>query len=307
MSVIYGLENVCSDSEERAVAIGVFDGVHWGHRAVFARLTQEAKKYGLQSLVLTFENHPSQLLAPNRAPLYISTLDQRVDLIKAAGVDSIIVADFSPALARMPREEFVTGLLQEKLRTKRIVVGANFRFGRDREGDIRYLSQATPALDMGVVVVPAVIVDNGPVSSTRIRALLQRGDVEEASKLLGRRFTLRGSVVTGQQIGRTIGFPTANIQGEPHQLIPGRGVYGVETKIDNTAYTGVCSIGTRPTFGGEGVTVEVHLLNFQENIYGRRLDIVFCRRLRDEMKFSSPQHLVEQIQDDLRRADKPCR
>ena len=306
MSVIYGLENVRSDSAERAVAIGVFDGVHWGHRAVFARLAAEAKEFGLQSLVVTFEDHPSQLLAPSRAPRYISTLDQRIELIETTGVDSVVVADFSPALARMPREEFLKDLLKGQLRTKRIVVGANFQFGRNREGDIRYLAEAAPVLGIGVVVVPAVIVDNGPVSSTRIRALLLRGDVEEASKLLGRRFTLRGSVVTGRQIGRTIGFPTANIQGGPHQLIPARGVYGVETTIDNTLYTGVCSIGVRPTFGGEGVTVEVHLLNFQGNIYGRRLDVVFCRRLRDEMKFSSPERLVEQIKEDLRHASKPC-
>ncbi|MGI6296412.1 MAG: bifunctional riboflavin kinase/FAD synthetase [Armatimonadota bacterium] len=307
MSVIYGLKNVKDDSRHRAVAIGVFDGVHWGHKAIFERVVAEAEMASLVSLVLTFERHPSELLAPNNAPFYISTLDQRIDLIRASGVDSIVVAEFDPAFANLNRQEFLDEILIKRLKAQCVVVGANFRFGKNREGDIRYLTEKAPEIGLNVAVVPAVVIDNAPVSSTRIRALLQRGDVELASKLLSRRFALRGTVVLGQQIGRTLGFPTANIKSEPRQLIPGRGVYAVETTVDKTVYPGVCNIGTRPTFGVNDVSVEVHIAGFQGDIYGRQLDVVFCRRLRDEMKFSSRDSLVAQIREDLQRASGSCR
>ncbi len=307
MSVIYGLKNVHNDPGHRVVAIGVFDGVHWGHKAIFERLVAEAELAGSESLVLTFERHPSELLAPNNAPYYISTLDQRIDLIRASGVDSIVVAEFDSAFANLNREDFLNEILLNRLQAQCLVVGANFRFGKNREGDIRYLTENAVEVGLQTVVVPAVVIDSAPVSSTRIRALLQRGDVELASKLLSRRFALRGTVVLGRQIGRTIGFPTANIKSEPRQLIPGRGVYAVETTIDNTLYPGVCNIGTRPTFDGKDIAVEVHIAGFQGDIYGRQLDVVFCRRLRDEIKFSSRDSLVAQIREDVQRASGDCR
>lgn len=302
MSVTHGLENVFREPNGRAVAIGVFDGVHWGHKAIFERLVVEAAELGVEPLALTFEKHPAELLAPNRAPLYINTLEQRISLMQAAGVRSIVVADFNPELASLPRQEFVTNVLRDRLQARRVIVGANFRFGKDREGDIRYLSETLPAYGIRAVVVPAVIVNAGPVSSTRIRALIGKGDVETASKLLGRRFALRGEVVAGKQIGRSIGFPTANIQTEPRQLIPACGVYAVEVTLERTMHSGVCNIGTRPTFDGRNMTVEVHISGFAGNIYGERLDVVFCRRLRDEMAFESPEHLAEQISRDIESA-----
>ena len=302
MSVIYGLENVPREPKGRVVAVGVFDGVHWGHRAIFERLTADAEECGIEALALTFEKHPAELLAPNRAPLYINTFDQRLELMQAAGVHSIVVADFDPALANLSREEFMVSVMRERLQARRMIVGANFRFGRKRQGDIRYLAEAAPALGMKVIVVPAVIVSGGPVSSTRIRALIERGDVGAASKLLGRRFALRGTVESGRQVGRKLGFPTANIRTEPRQLVPGHGVYGIEATIDKTMYAGVCNIGTRPTFEGVSATVEVHLSGFEGSIYGERIDVVFCRRLRDEMVFETPEHLAQQIKRDLERA-----
>ena len=304
MSVIYGIENVPREPNGRAVAVGVFDGVHWGHKAIFERLTAEASEAGIEALALTFEKHQAELLAPNRAPLYITTLDQRIELMQAAGVESIVVADFSPALASLARDRFVSSILQDKLQARRVIVGANFRFGKDREGDIRYLNEIAPSIGLTAVVVPAVIVSDGPVSSTRIRALIERGDVEAGSRLLGRRFALRGTVVSGRQVGRTIGFPTANICTEPRQLVPAIGVYWVEVTIENTMYSGVCNIGTRPTFDAEGLTVEVHISGFEGNIYGKRLDVVFCRRLRDEMAFETPESLAAQIRKDLQRANE---
>lgn len=306
MSIIYGLENVPREPKGRAVAIGVFDGVHWGHKAIFERLNSEARDAGVEALALTFEKHPAELLAPTRAPLYINTVEQRVELMQAAGADTIVVADFTPELAGLPRDEFLSSVLRDRLQCRRVIVGSNFRFGRDREGDTRFLSEAAPALGIRVSIVSAVIIDGGPASSTRIRAMIARGDVEAASVLLGRRFALRGVVVQGKQIGQTIGFPTANIQTGPRQLVAGRGVYAVEVKVGMTMYPGVCNIGTRPTFDGHNVTIEVHLSGFVGNLYGERLDVVFCRRLRDEMTFESPEHLAEQIGRDLKHAENAC-
>lgn len=306
MSVVYGLDNVKCEPNGRAVAIGIFDGVHWGHKAIFQQLKASAGESGIEALALTFEKHPAELLAPNRAPLYINTLAQRIELMQAVGVNSIVVGDFSPALANLTREDFIKSVLRDKLQAKRVIVGANFRFGRDREGDIRYLNEVAPVYGMGVDVVSAVIINGGPVSSTRIRALVERGDVEDASKLLGRRFALRGKVVIGRKIGRTIGFPTANIQTEPRQLIPARGVYAVESNVAGTMYTGVCNIGVRPTFDGMNQTVEVHLAGFDGDIYDQQIDVVFCRRLRDEMKFETPEHLAEQIRRDLEGMGGAC-
>ena len=306
MSVIYGLDCVSPEVQECAVAIGVFDGVHWGHRSIFRQLTEIAEQKDIKSTALTFDKHPSELLAPTRAPYYICTLDQRIEYIELAGVDCIVVAQFSPWLANLPKDEFITSILVEKLKARHIIVGSNFRFGKNRDGDIRYLESVSSEFNIGVSVVPSVVIDGGPASSTRIREMIRRGDIEDAAKLLGRKFTLRGTVVMGRQIGRTIGFPTANIRTEPRQLVPARGVYAVEVNLAHTAYTGVCNIGCRPTFDAGAESIEVHLASFQGDIYGETLDIAFCRRLRDEMVFESPESLAQQIRRDVERASGTC-
>lgn len=288
MSVVYRLDKVPDDLAGRAVAVGVFDGVHWGHFAIFERLLEVSRANALTSTAMTFDRHPAELLAPTRAPLYISTLDQRIEQIHAAGIEEVVVAEFDHALADLDRETFLTGILSGRLKTRHVVVGSNFRFGKGRDGDIRYLAEAAPRLGMEVSAVPAVVVDGGPVSSTRIRELVGRGDVADAARLLGRRFALRGTVVMGRQVGRTLGFPTANIQTAPHQLVPARGVYVVEVTIGLSGYSGVCNVGVNPTFGAGPRTVEVHLAGFDGSLYGETLDIIFVRRLRDEMVFGNP-------------------
>lgn len=301
MNVVYGLDKVQPKSEGAAVAVGVFDGVHWGHRAIFDRLIEVARENRVPSIALTFDRHPAELLAPAMAPNYICTLDQRIELIAALGVEEIVVAEFNRELAELTPELFLRNVIRARLGAKYIVVGSNFRFGKNREGDIRYLSSVGPTLGIGVHIVPSVIIGGGPVSSTRVRALIGRGDVEDAAKLLGRYFALRGTVVPGRRMGREIGFPTANIETSPRQLVPARGVYAVESTIGKSTYKGVCNIGTRPTFGNGTETIEVHFMGFRGNIYGQTLDVVFHRRLRDEMVFESPEKLAEQIRRDLER------
>jgi len=301
MSVIRGIENVPSELEGPAVAVGVFDGVHWGHRAIFQRLLELARESDTVPVALTFDRHPAELLAPGNAPQYITTLDQRIELIQGIGVEWIVIAEFNRALADLTREEFLSRVVCGRLRARNIVVGANFRFGRNREGDIRYLASAAPAMGVGVSVVSSVIVDGAPVSSTRVRSLIATGRLEDASRLLGRRFALRGTVTQGDKIGRTLGFPTANIRTQPRQLVPARGVYAVEVPVSGSTYGGLCYIGTRPTFGGRRQSIEVHLMGYKGDLYGATLDVVFIRRLRDDMVFDTPEQLAEQIRRDLER------
>ena len=306
MGVICGLRNVTENARHGAVAVGVFDGVHWGHRAIFERLKEAAAEKGIGTVALTFDKHPAELLAPDKAPPYVSTLDQRIELIRAAGVEHTVVAEFDEALANLTHEEFAAQVLDDTLRARHIVVGGNFRFGRGRKGDVRYLSSIGPAMGMGVSVVSSVIIGGAPVSSTRVRSLVGRGEMEEAAKLLGRRFALRGTVVPGDQRGRTLGFPTANIQTAPRQLLPGRGVYAADVTIGGSTYNGLCNVGCRPTFGCRGETVEVHLIGFTGDLYGTTLDVVFVRKLRDEIAFESPEKLVEQIKRDLESVRRNC-
>jgi len=301
MTVIRGLEKLTPDFEHAAVAVGVFDGVHWGHRAIFERLVDVARESDIAPVALTFDKHPAELLVPEMAPPYITTLDQRIELIQASDVDRIIIVEFDLALAELSPEEFLRNVIRGTLRARHVVVGSNFQFGKGRKGNIRYLASAAPALGLGVSVVPSVIVAGAPVSSTRVRTLIARGDVADASKLLGRRFALRGTVVPGDRVGRSLGFPTANIQTAPRQLVPAHGVYAVEVPVSGSTYGGLCYIGTRPTFGGQKESVEVHLMGYQGDLYGSTLDVIFARRLRDDMVFESPDKLVEQIKRDLER------
>jgi len=304
MGIIYGLDKVSGSENGRAVAIGVFDGVHWGHRGIFEQLVRVAGIHRIPSTALTFDKHPTEILAPSRAPLYITSLDQRIELIESLGVEEVVVAEFNYQLAHLTREDFVKEILVDILQAKQIVVGSNFRFGRNREGDIRYLNEMADENGFEITVVPSVIVDGGPASSTRIRSLISRGEVTRAAKLLGRLFALRGTVVMGEQVGRKMGFPTANLVTAERQLIPAKGVYAVESIISGTTYPGVCNIGNRPTFSGRRETIEVHFSNFSGDIYGKTLDVTFCRRLRDEIKFDSPEKLVEQIKLDIEKSQE---
>lgn len=301
MSVLYGLQNVEPSMWGGAVALGVFDGVHWGHQAIFSALTNAAKESSVHSIALTFDRHPAELLAPAAAPKYISTLEQRMELIAASGVETVLVVQFDSAFAALTRDEFLRGILHEHLHVSHVVVGSNFVFGEGRRGDIRYLSAEADSLGISVTVAPSVVIDGGPVSSTRIRGLIGSGDVVGAAHLLGRQFTLRGRVVAGREVGRKLGFPTANLAVAERQVIPARGVYAVRTDVDGVCYSGVCNIGLRPTFGDGDQSIEVHLIGFDGNLYERILDVVFVKRLRDEMTFGTTDELIRQIGVDIDR------
>jgi riboflavin kinase / FMN adenylyltransferase len=287
-----------------AVTIGVFDGVHVGHRMLLGVLKSEAARLGGLAVVLTFDAHPAELLAPDRAPLYITTQEQKVQLLKEAGADLVVVSTFDRDMADLTPEEFVDHIIVEHLKGGSVVVGSNFRFGHRRAGDVDVLRQLGEDRGFRVISAEPAMIHGSPVSSTRVRHALERGDVALAADLLGRPFTMLGRVVMGLGLGRKLGYPTANIEVASRQLVPHDGVYAVKAAFDGTVMPGVCSIGTRPTIGITERTIEVLIDGFEGDIYDAELATTFHARLRDQIKFESLEKLTEQIALDVQAARK---
>ena len=298
MRIVRGLESYPPDAPGSVVALGVFDGVHRAHRAILDAAVARAREAGLVALACTFDPNPAEVLSPGRAPAPITTLDERLDLIAGAGLDTTVVLAFSRDLAVLEPEAFVEAVLLDRLRARAVVVGFNHRFGRAARGDARLLESLAGRLGFAAHVVPPLVVDGGPVSSTAVRTALQAGDVEAAMRLLGRSYSVTGPVVRGAARGRTLGFPTANVQPERPVLVP-TGVYACRAETDGDTRRAVVNIGVRPTFEETVVTVEAHLLDFTADLYGRRLTLQFRRRLRDEIRFASVEALRAQIARDI--------
>jgi riboflavin kinase/FMN adenylyltransferase len=289
---------------EAALAVGNFDGVHRGHQALVALAVRDARAAGGTSVVLTFDPHPSRVLSPDRAPASLMTLDQKAEILAGLGVDRLAVLPFTVELSRREPEEFARQVLQRALGARVVVVGSSFRFGRGRAGDLETLKRLGDELGFRVHGLRPVIARGGPISSTRIREALSRGDVNAARDFLGRRFFVDGVVVTGEGRGRQIGIPTANLR-VVNETAPGGGVYAGWCRIlggDATSRPAAVNIGRRPTFGGSGTTVEAHLLDFEGDLYGRTLRLEFHERLREERTFPGVEALVAQIRSDLGEA-----
>jgi len=302
MSFVSGPEDVPGSLVRSAVSIGMFDGVHLGHRALLAVLKSEAERIGGLAVVLTFDVHPLEVLAPERAPRRISTLEQKVKLLKEAGAGLVVVATFDRALADLTPEQFVEQIIVERLRAAAVVVGSNFRFGRKRAGDVERLRALGSEKGLRVVTVEPVAFHGSPVSSTRVRNAVERGDVHTASQLLGRPFLMLGRVVPGLGLGRKLGFPTANVEVEPRQLVPRDGVYAVRALVGGRSRPGACSIGVSPTLDGARRTIEIYIDGFEGSIYGAEIGAAFHSRLRDEVRFDSLENLAAQIAKDVEKA-----
>ena len=292
------------------VTIGNFDGIHLGHRAILNTVVGRAKDLDGEAVVYTFEPHPRKVLRPESAPGLLTTLDQKVELLAEAGVDAVVVEPFTLEFARTEAEDFIRVCLHERLAPVEVYVGYDFHFGRDREGSMRLLTELGPRLGFAVTIIPEVTVDEGDVNSTRIRQLLADGKPETAARMLGRPFTVRGEVVRGDERGRTIGFPTANLAPE-NEVLPSPGVYvGSVRLLDDgdpprgSLFPAVTNVGRRPTFEGEEVRAEAHLIDWSGDLYGRRVDISFAERLRSERKFESVDALKEQIGKDVAEAKR---
>jgi len=301
MNVFNGLERYPKDASPSVATIGNYDGVHLGHRAIIEGMRAEARAERLDSLLITFDPHPTRVVAPARAPKLLSTRRQKLEAIEAAGVDSVLVLTFHPALASLSGRHFLEDLLGSRVPLRAIHVGENFRFGHDREGDVDLLRTVGGERGFRVVGVPPVVIDGEVVSSSAIRRRVDGGDVEGARRLLGRPYAVTGEVVQGAGRGRTLRFPTANLATE-NELLPKRGVYVTQTQALALRFPSITNVGIRPTFGGEQLTVETHLLDAEENLYGERIEVRFLARIRDERAFSSASELADQIARDCAAA-----
>jgi riboflavin kinase/FMN adenylyltransferase len=283
------------------VTIGNFDGVHRGHAALLATLRRQAQAVGGPAVVLTFDPHPLQLLRPEQFLPVLTTPPERAELLQACGADHVLILQTTRELLRLTAEEFFTQIPHKHLACRAVVEGADFRFGRDRAGNIDTLETLCRHTGLALTIVPQLTLEGVPVSSSRVRDALLTGAVPHAAALLGRAYRLRGTVGTGQRRGQTIGFPTANLE-RTQTVVPGDGVYAVRVHVRGQSWPGAANVGPNPTFGEQVRKVEVHLIGFKGDLYGQELAVDFLDRLRDTRPFPGVEQLVAQLRSDVEQA-----
>jgi len=280
------------------IALGSFDGVHLGHRRLIELLKSEAKQFGTGSMVYTFHTHPRKLLTPDKHIYLITDNEKRAEIIEDLGVDMLYLEDFN-SIRDMSAEAFVRDILVERFGVKSVVVGYNYRFGIKGEGNPDILKQLGEKYGFRVNVVGAVEVNGHTVSSSLIRHIIRSGDVEKVADYLGREFSVHGKVIYGKQNGEVMGIKTANIYVEKDITLPKKGVYFTTTLLHGKTYKSITNIGFNPTFSGESLSVETHLIDFSDNIYGEEIEIFFQQHRRDEIRFETMEELVQQIRSDI--------
>lgn len=282
-----------------AVAVGVFDGVHLGHLEMLNRLIAYANQFGYQSVVVTFEPHP-KLVLPNQKELkLLHTLDEKLERFRLAGIDAVLVIPFTPEFAGLSPHDFIKSILVELIHIKHVITGYDHFFGQDRKGDYDLLSQMGKKYGFTVDELPMVSVVSQTVSSSSVREALLEGDVEKAESMLGYSYSITGEVVAGNKIGRNIGYPTVNLKPiSLHKLIPAQGVYASLIDVDGKSWKGMTNIGFRPTIDAKNLTIETHIFDFDNNIYGKEITISFVYRLREEKRFAGLEALKTQLEID---------
>ncbi len=301
MKIIRGSRNIREEIKNPVLTLGNFDGVHAGHQTIFRNVTLRSKEINGTSVVFTFEPHPLKIIAPDRCPPLLTSFHKKMELIQEAGIDMVICADFNRKFADQHPREFAENILYKRVRAREILVGYDYTFGRGREGTIAYLKKMGNEFGFKVNVVDPVKVDGNLVSSSLIRELIEDGKVEQAALFLKRAYSIKGKVIAGHKKGTVIGYPTANIDVH-HELIPHTGVYGVRVVYEGISYDGIVNVGFNPTFNRDSLSVEVHIFDFNHDIYGKEIEIAFIGRIREEIAFNSAQELVEQIGQDVERA-----
>jgi riboflavin kinase/FMN adenylyltransferase len=283
--------------------IGTYDGLHKGHLSLVKPLIEGASQAGRASVMVTFEPHPRCVLDPDHCPANLTTLDEKAWLCEQLGLTHLVVIPFTPQVAALSPAAFMERLMRG-MRLERLVVGYDFAFGRGRRGDHAFLRRLGARRGFALEVRPALMRGGEPLSSSRIRRLILLGQVRAASQLLGREYFLRSTVEHGQARGRLLGYPTANLKITPNKLLPANGIYAVRVLFDSTLYGGALSLGFRPTFGGNTLTVEVFLFDFEGDLYGRLLTVFFVQRLRGEKRFASIPPLQQQMGRDVENAKR---
>ncbi len=302
-TVYFGLDKFTT-LKKGVVTSGTFDGLHDGHRVIFKKLRDLTKDIDGESVVLTFWPHPRFVLG-NQAIELLSTLDEKIELLKKEKIDHIVVLPFTRSFSQLTSKEFIQEILIDTIGTKKLVIGYDHKFGKNQEGSFEYLSKNSELYPFDVEEIPRQDLENIGISSSLIRKNLKKGEVKQAIKLLGRPYSLSGKVVIGEQVGRKIGFPTANIQiDDDVKLIPSDGVYAVKARVNNHTYFGMLNIGVRPTLNGTIKSIEVNLFDFKKDIYGEKLSIEFFELIRKEKKFASLTELQEQLVRDKIEVEK---
>ena len=294
-------ENACTyiNNIKSAVTIGTFDGVHIGHKKIIERLTSSAKENNLESIILTFFPHPRMVLQKNANIKLINTMEERSQILERTGLNHIVVHPFSTEFSQLSAKEYVQQMLVKYLKAEKVIIGYDHRFGKGRTANIEDLVTYGNEFGFDVEEISQQDVEDVAVSSTKIRKALENGDIDKANKYLGYEFMLTGKIVKGKQLGRTLGYPTANMQiMETYKLIPKNGVYVVKSCIDNQPYYGMTNIGNNPTVGGTKQTIETYFFDSDFNLYDKKIQIELLTRIRDEKKFNSTIELKEAMSDD---------
>lgn len=305
MKLIYDIAEFDNDKPV-VLTQGTFDGVHYGHKKILKRIVDAAKEIDGVSVLLTFYPHPRLVLYPDDNELkMLSTIEEKVDKVGALGIDYIVILPFTKELSRLRADEFVRDILVDQLNVKQLVIGYDHRFGRNREGGIAEMKEYADIFDFHIEEIPAQDIEESTVSSTKVRKALLAGDVDLAAIYLGDLYRLGGIVEEGFQRGTSIGFPTANVRvSSSYKLIPKNGVYAVWVFVDENKYAGMLNIGYNPTFDDKKWSIEVHIFNFTQNIYHKKIELAFVSRTRDEKKFESLENLVSQLREDEKEIKK---
>lgn len=299
MRVHQSIENYQHKEQSSVLTIGTFDGVHIGHQKIIHRLNEIKKRQGERSMILTFFPHPRRILDHSNDIKMLTTMEEKIQLLEKFGLDDLIIEPFTKEFSRLSALDFVRNILVHQLHIKQLVIGYDHHFGKNREGNFEQLKEFGELYDFKLEKISAQEIETVSVSSTKIRKAIEGGDMATANKYLGYNYMLTGEIVSGKGIGRKINFPTVNLHiAEEYKLLPKKGVYVVRAHVDNTSAYGIMNIGFRPTVGGSGQTIEIHLLDFKGDLYGKKMQAEVLTRLRDEKKFETIEQLAEQISTD---------
>jgi riboflavin kinase/FMN adenylyltransferase len=283
--------------DRAVVTIGTFDGVHTGHRLILDQLIQEARRINGETVIITFHPHPRKVVATGQPAIkLINTIEEKIELLEKNGIDHLVIVPFTDAFSQQTPEAYVEQFLLERFHPHTVIIGYDHRFGKGRQGDYKLLEDYSARFGFDLKEIPAHLINNNTVSSTRIREALLKGDVDTANELLGYGYFFEGVVVDGNKLGRELGYPTANLEVESEEkLVPGLGIYAVYVEVDGRRFKGMMSIGVRPTIGGTNRVIEVNIFDFNEDIYGKTLRVHMVKWLRAELKFDGLEALKEQL------------
>lgn len=299
MEICFDIENLDSTILEKpVVTLGTFDGVHLGHQAIIKRLVEKAKEKGKKSLVVTYEPHPQSVVAPESAPLVLTTLEEKLFFLRKLDVDQTVVINFDKHLAQYPAQRFVEEILIKKLNVGDLIIGYDHAFGKNREGRVQLLKEARKIYDLELEIIPPVKNNHLPIKSSRIRKELKSGNFSKVVKMLGHSFPIWGTEITGQGLGTTLGYPTINLEVSERKLLPGDGVYAAQAKIEDKTWRGMMYKGKNPTFKEKYPSLEIHLFDFNKSVKKEKICLFVEKWIREDKKFESAEELKRQLKED---------